>query len=594
MAKDNLDIDSKSIEELYSWYLDGSLIVNRRYQRKLVWSLNEKVALISSIIAQYPIPLLLFVNLGEKREILDGMQRLESIMSFIEQRYSIDGCYFDLDSVALTKGLKDKGMIEQKTPMLDRDISTAFARYKFATSEYSSSEGDIDEVFRRINSNGKTLSRQEIRSAGCVSNFSEIVRKIATLIRGDTTHSDTIPLEKVHHISICNDGLDYGVSIDSHFYVKNHILTRRSIRESADEELVANIVAYTLLDEKPTSGSSSLDGFYGIHDTQHTTEVREALEHNIQTINSDVIIKRYSYVYDSLAELFSGDNVVFNRHILGDDSTSQECPIRYYQAVFLTFYDLMINDHMVVKDPDGLLVKLKGIGRGDAIINVTDGGRWAARARQDSVENLKAHVLRYFEVSDKGYINHNFVTEVNELLMNSKTEQPNYDFKQGIVNLSGENKVDEECVKHIIATCVGINNISSEAVGYIIVGVSENQGTAQRVKDLFGCESIHINGFYVSGIDGEAQALQKSLDDYLMLIKGMIDESGVDEALKQQVLKDIQICSYHGRHVLKIKVKSIGSVCTYANTYFIRQGSTTRGIEPTDVNAVKALFGNYK
>ncbi|WP_407229573.1 hypothetical protein [Escherichia coli] len=42
MANENLDIDSKTAEELYEWYLDDKLIINRRYQRKLVWSLEEK------------------------------------------------------------------------------------------------------------------------------------------------------------------------------------------------------------------------------------------------------------------------------------------------------------------------------------------------------------------------------------------------------------------------------------------------------------------------------------------------------------------------------------------------------------------------
>lgn len=58
MANENLDIDSKTAEELYEWYLDDKLIINRRYQRKLVWSLEEKTALISSMTQQYPIPLL--------------------------------------------------------------------------------------------------------------------------------------------------------------------------------------------------------------------------------------------------------------------------------------------------------------------------------------------------------------------------------------------------------------------------------------------------------------------------------------------------------------------------------------------------------
>ena len=118
MANENLDIDSKTAEELYEWYLDDKLIINRRYQRKLVWSLEEKTALISSMTQQYPIPLLLFVSIDNKREILDGMQRLEALMSFIEQRFSLNGKYFNLDAIALTKQLKDSGKLQQKEPVL--------------------------------------------------------------------------------------------------------------------------------------------------------------------------------------------------------------------------------------------------------------------------------------------------------------------------------------------------------------------------------------------------------------------------------------------------------------------------------------------
>ncbi|EEZ9770429.1 TPA: DUF262 domain-containing protein, partial [Escherichia coli] len=120
MANENLDIDSKTAEELYEWYLDDKLIINRRYQRKLVWSLEEKTALISSMTQQYPIPLLLFVSIDNKREILDGMQRLEALMSFIEQRFSLNGKYFNLDAIALTKQLKDSGKLQQKEPVLSR------------------------------------------------------------------------------------------------------------------------------------------------------------------------------------------------------------------------------------------------------------------------------------------------------------------------------------------------------------------------------------------------------------------------------------------------------------------------------------------
>ncbi|WP_236743638.1 hypothetical protein [Shigella flexneri] len=43
------------------------------------------------------------------------MQRLEALMSFIEQRFSLNGKYFNLDAIALTKQLKDSGKLQQKS-----------------------------------------------------------------------------------------------------------------------------------------------------------------------------------------------------------------------------------------------------------------------------------------------------------------------------------------------------------------------------------------------------------------------------------------------------------------------------------------------
>jgi uncharacterized protein with ParB-like and HNH nuclease domain len=43
------------LQTIYNWYRNGSLLVDRRYQRKLVWTLLEKQKLIDSILNAYPI-----------------------------------------------------------------------------------------------------------------------------------------------------------------------------------------------------------------------------------------------------------------------------------------------------------------------------------------------------------------------------------------------------------------------------------------------------------------------------------------------------------------------------------------------------------
>ena len=117
-------INGKTVERAYEEYRNGVYLVNRRYQRKLVWSINEKEAFIDSLRNGYPVPLFLFSTNSykgmDRREIIDGMQRLNAVFGFVENEFTIGGYYFDLSSTALTKQLLDEKILEQKTPVLDR------------------------------------------------------------------------------------------------------------------------------------------------------------------------------------------------------------------------------------------------------------------------------------------------------------------------------------------------------------------------------------------------------------------------------------------------------------------------------------------
>ncbi len=79
-----------TIMEAYELYRNNRLYINRRYQRKLVWSSQEKKDLIDSILLQYPVPLILLASQADKYEIIDGMQRLNAIFGFIENHFPVD------------------------------------------------------------------------------------------------------------------------------------------------------------------------------------------------------------------------------------------------------------------------------------------------------------------------------------------------------------------------------------------------------------------------------------------------------------------------------------------------------------------------
>jgi hypothetical protein len=93
-----LSIRNKSVQRIYNFYIKNLFYVNRKYQRKLVWNIEEKRAFIDSILNGFPVPIILLAQTQREDdnvfEIIDGMQRLNSITfvsrlgCFLPRRFS--------------------------------------------------------------------------------------------------------------------------------------------------------------------------------------------------------------------------------------------------------------------------------------------------------------------------------------------------------------------------------------------------------------------------------------------------------------------------------------------------------------------------
>lgn len=107
-----------TVNEAYRLYRSGNLLVNRKYQRKLVWTVSEKEKLIGSILLKYPIPLILLAERPQihgsgKYEIIDGMQRLNAIFSFIENTFPFEKEYFDINEFSYARQLAENGIFSK-------------------------------------------------------------------------------------------------------------------------------------------------------------------------------------------------------------------------------------------------------------------------------------------------------------------------------------------------------------------------------------------------------------------------------------------------------------------------------------------------
>lgn len=228
-AAADLTVRGEPVERVYGNFVDRRFVVNRRYQRKLIWTVEEKHEFIDSLIKGFPVPIILLAESANREsnelEIIDGMQRMDAIVSYIENKFPYQGKYFDLEAMAVAKANLDEGIVIQKEPKLDRASCVRIASYLVPLSIYEfADDAAVDTVFRRINSGGRQLSRQELRSAGATGHFATVVRRLAAKIRGDDSLSDLLKLNEMQSISVTNKDLEYGIDVDQMFWVKEGFL----------------------------------------------------------------------------------------------------------------------------------------------------------------------------------------------------------------------------------------------------------------------------------------------------------------------------------------------------------------------------------
>lgn len=58
--QEELSIKAMTISQIYSLYANNKLVVNRKYQRKLCWTIEEKRNFLDTIERGLPVPMFLF------------------------------------------------------------------------------------------------------------------------------------------------------------------------------------------------------------------------------------------------------------------------------------------------------------------------------------------------------------------------------------------------------------------------------------------------------------------------------------------------------------------------------------------------------
>jgi hypothetical protein len=246
-----------------SWFFGehqkGTLILQPKYQRNPIWSIGQKCFLIDSLISGCPIPQV-YINIKTKGggkdkttyyEVVDGQQRLRSILEFISEQWIL----IATAAKAYPVSEEYKPHIGKKYSELPDRLQNAIWDYPIAVQEIRGwDDTEIRAMFRRLNYVNERLNRQELRHSQYFGEFNEAVENLAK-------HK---------------------------FWDDIHLFTRRDSERMKDVEFVSEL--FVIVVDGIQDQQNTLDRFFADYDVLFPKKSRYLSKFN-QTIQSLTTIK---------------------------------------------------------------------------------------------------------------------------------------------------------------------------------------------------------------------------------------------------------------------------------------------------------------
>ncbi len=221
-----------------AWFKDqhaaDKLNLSPDFQRNHVWLEDEASYLIDTILHELPFPEIYIRNIvdedgGSKFEVVDGQQRIRTILGFAAGDFPLRGD--DVSPKFLGKTFK------QFTP----EQRTKYWAYKVVVRELgAANDAEIRDLFRRLNKHAVTLNDQELRHAHFKGKFIKLMEDIA----------------------------------DDEWWAENKIVTTKQIRRMEDIEFISELFIGVM--SGPQNKKDTIDDYY----EQYEKDFPDKEEHN--------------------------------------------------------------------------------------------------------------------------------------------------------------------------------------------------------------------------------------------------------------------------------------------------------------------------
>jgi uncharacterized protein with ParB-like and HNH nuclease domain len=179
VAFDSYDI---TLKQLYDMVLEGMVDIAPEYQRHFVWDSNRQSALIESLFLGIPIPSLFMAsNRDASWEVIDGLQRLTTILNFIGNDNELEKISINHEKLKLS-GLEKldsmNGLIYDDLPKSMQFMLQTRPLRITVLNDRSDFNVRYD-LFERLNTGGVTLHEQEIRNCVYIGPFNDFIKDLS-------------------------------------------------------------------------------------------------------------------------------------------------------------------------------------------------------------------------------------------------------------------------------------------------------------------------------------------------------------------------------------------------------------------------------
>jgi Protein of unknown function DUF262 len=182
--KVDVDTNNFSIRELLRMMNEGELNIAPAYQRKFRWSVETESALIESVLLGLPVPsIFVATNEGFQWEVVDGLQRLSTMLHFLEPSDSALERIERKEALTLTGLTKLNSLNGKKFVDIPRSLQIYFGRQPLQVTALTdkSDSGIRYDLFERLNRGAVALSEQEVRACLFRGPFNEMLEVIAAM-----------------------------------------------------------------------------------------------------------------------------------------------------------------------------------------------------------------------------------------------------------------------------------------------------------------------------------------------------------------------------------------------------------------------------